>query len=233
MKKTLLIAIIGMMSFNLGIGQELWFDAGVKGSWGPTFLLNQNLTNNSEFGQQISTGYSMGGKFGFNFGYIHGITFDAMYSQNSQTYSPKDLNPFSVDWNNIDLYLLYRVYRTINYLEIGPKYSLVNTVRNDGVETTQYYTDQYASAVLGFGWYVFGRETFTATLGMRIEYGFVDMISGEGKSLGFPVNPVATTAFEPYKPTNPVIAQVVFELNWGIGYFAKTACAGRKHFFAF
>ena len=125
------------------------------------------------------------------------------------------------------------MYKTINYFELGPKFSLINSVRNNGVNTTEYYNDQYTSAVLGFGWYVFGKETFTATAGVRIEYALNDMVSTDGRALGYPVNPVITTAFQPYKMTNPVVAQIVFEINWGLGYFAKTACSGRRHFFSF
>ena len=237
MKRTLFIVLTFLMSFNLSNAQDLWFDAGVKGSWGPTFLYNPNFLNDANYSQQISYGYSVGGKFGFNFGYIHGITFDAMYAQNKQDYiisdALSDIGTLNVDWKNIDLYVLYRMYKTINYFELGPKFSLINSVRNNGVNTTEYYNDQYTSAVLGFGWYVFGKETFTATAGVRIEYALNDMVSTDGRALGYPVNPVLTTAFQPYKMTNPVVAQIVFEINWGLGYFAKTACSGRRHFFSF
>lgn len=237
MKKSLLILLMVLFGMGQSFSQELWFDAGLKGSWGPTFLYNQNLVNDANYSQQISNGYSVGAKFGFNFGYIHGITFDAMYAQNKQLYNIKEgfasVDDLTVAWKTIDLYLLYRLYRTINYFELGPKYSLTNIVRNNNVETTQYYAESYPSAVIGFGWYVFGRETFTATLGLRIEYGLSDIISGDGRAEGYPANPVATEAFDPYYSTNPLIAQLVFEVNWGIGYFAKTACAGRRHFFSF
>jgi hypothetical protein len=237
MKKLLLVFVIGMFSMNMMNAQELWFDAGIKGSWGPTFLLNENLVNDANYSQQISNGYSFGGKFGFNFGYIHGITLDAMYSQNKQFYNIKegfsDVEDLTVDWKSIDLYVLYRLYRTINYFEVGPKFSLMNIVRNNNIETTQFYVENYPSAVIGFGWYVFGKEAFTATAGIRVEYALTDVISADGKAAGYPANPVRVTAFDPYETTNPLSAQLVFEINWGIGYFAKTACAGRKHFFSF
>jgi hypothetical protein len=237
MKKAILIILLGLIGFFQTSAQEMWFDAGIKGSWGPTFLYNESLVNDANYSQQISNGYSFGGKFAFNFGYIHGISIDAMYSQNSQDYNIKegfsDITDLSVDWKTIDLYVLYRLYRTINYFEIGPKFSLMNIVRNNNVETTQFYAENYPSAVIGFGWYVFGRETFTATAGIRVEYGLSDIINTDGKALGYPANPAATTAFDPYNSTNPLIAQLVFEINWGLGYFAKTACSGRRHFFSF
>jgi len=86
----------------------------------------------------------------------------------------------------------------------------MNIVRNNDVETTQFYAENYPSAVIGFGWYVFGREAFTATAGIRVEYGLSDIINTDGKALGYPANPVTTTAFDPYYNTNPLIAQLVF-----------------------
>lgn len=234
MKNKLLIFSLILFSFSMVKAQEMWFDAGIKGSFGPTFLLNTNVLDDSGLDQKITNGYGVGGKFSFNFGYIHGITIDLMYSRGHQNY--KSINTTTntdVKWNNYDLYVLYRMYRTINYLELGPKFSKVNEFTNNDVVRTSYYNKSYPSAVLGFGWYVFGRKAFTGTLGFRFEYGFDDIISDSGKENGYPVNPYRTTGYTNYKTTNPLLAQVVFELNWGIGYFAKTACAERKHFFKF
>ena len=121
MKRAIFVLLIGIFGLNLAYSQELWFDAGLKGGWGPTFLYNQSLVNDANYSQQISNGYTVGGKFGFNFGYIHGITFDAMYAQNKQFYNIKEsvsTEDLTVNWKTIDLYVLYRLYRTINYFEI-------------------------------------------------------------------------------------------------------------------
>jgi hypothetical protein len=237
MKKTILLILASFFIFFNAQAQEMWFDAGLKGGWGPTFLYNQNLVNNANYSQQISTGYGLGAKFGFNFGYVHGISIDAIYSQNKQYYRLKDgfssVPDLTVEWKTIDFYVLYKMYRAINYLEIGPKFSLMQLARNNGVESTPNYVENYPSAVLGFGWYIMGRDAFNVIGGIRIEYGLSDIISPAGKDAGYPAYPVQTEAFDPYYASNPVIAQLVFEVNWGIGYFAKTACSGRRHFFKF
>ena len=232
--KKLFFIIITFIGFNINLShaQDIWFDAGIKASYGPTFLYNKNTVNSAEFDQKINTGFGVGGKFSFNFGYIHGITFDLMYSNGQQKYqnlSNTDLDQ-DVKWKSYDLYVLYRMYRTINYLELGPKFSKTIDFTNNDVDAKNYYAESFPSAVLGFGWYVFGRKTFTGTLGFRFEYGFNDLISDTGKEYGYPL-PTAT--FDSYETTNRVSAQLVFELNWGIGYFAKTACGGRRHFFSF
>ena len=214
--------------------QFIWFDAGLKGSWGPTFLINENTLSENYLEQRLNTGYAFGGKFGINFGFHNGITFDLMYSNGRQKY--RDLqnfgNDIDVNWKTYDLYVLYRMYRTISYLEIGPKFSQVHNFYNNNTVTNQYYIKSYPSAVLGFGWYAFGKKTFTGTIGFRIEYAFNDLINKEGQDIGYPVNPYRTTRYDNYKTTNPLIAQLVFEMNFGIGYFATTACGGRRHFFS-
>ncbi len=233
MKKFFLLLFV-LFSLSLS-AQELWFDAGIKGAWGPTLLMNKNAMSESYLNQQLNNGFGYGAKFAVNFGYIHGITFDFMLNTAHQEYKVTDTKytPVDVKWKTYDLYVLYRLYRTINYMEIGPKFSKVSSFRNNDVDSKQFYLDSYPSAVLGFGWYVFGNKAFTGTLGIRIEYAFNDILSQEGKDNGYPVNPFKTEPYDTYSPTNPLIAQLSFELNWGIGYFAKTACGERKHFFAF
>ncbi len=215
--------------------QQLWFDAGIKGDWGPTLLFNKNAMNEQYLNQKVSTGFGYGAKFAINFGYIHGFTFDFMINNGHQEYEATESKYESVDvkWKTYDAYILYRLYRTINYMEIGTKFSKVASFRNNDVDTKQFYVKSYPSAVLGFGWYVFGNKAFTGTLGIRIEYAINDIISQEGKDNGYPVNPFKKEPYDKYASTNPLIAQLSFELNWGLGYFAKTACGERRHFFSF
>ncbi len=235
MKRKFYVLLLAMFSFWHLNSQDIWFDAGIKGAWGPTLLYNSNTMNDLVLNQQVNTGFAVGGKFSFNFGYIHGITFDLMYANGHQNYQNVENvnNSVDVKWKTYDLYVLYRMYRTINYMELGPKFSKVQSFTNNDVDSKQFYLPNYPSAVLGFGWYAFGRKAFTGTIGLRVEYAFNDIISADGKETGYPVNPFKSTAYDPYKTTNPLSAQLVFELNWGIGYFAKTACGGRRHFFSF
>jgi len=235
MKKIILL-FIALFTINLTISaQELWFDAGVKGAWGPTLLINKNVMNESYLNQKVSTGYGFGAKFAVNFGYIHGFTFDFMYNNAHQLYESTNADYKSVDvrWKTYDIYVLYRMYRTINYLELGAKFSKVASFQNNDVISSDNYVPKYPSAVLGFGWYIFGNKSFTGTLGLRFEYAFNDIINKTGKENGYPVNPYKTEPYDKYTSTNPLIAQLSFEINWGLGYFAKTACGGRHHFFSF
>jgi len=235
MKKIILLFSI-LFTINMSISaQEMWFDAGLKGAWGPTLLINKNVMDESYLNQKVSTGYGFGAKAAINFGYIHGITFDFMYNTGHQAYESTNVAYKSVDvkWKTYDIYVLYRMYRTINYLELGAKFSKVAEFQNNDVISTENYVPNYPSAVLGFGWYIFGNKSFTGTLGLRFEYAFNDIISTTGKRKGYPVNPYKIESYDKYTTTNPLIAQLSFEINWGLGYFAKTACGGRRHFFSF
>ncbi len=234
MKKIFVFVVVFLNFSQLSISQEIWFDAGIKWAWGPTLLINKNAMNDAHLNQKINTGFGYGAKAALNFGYIHGITFDFLFNNGHQSYVNTNQNneKLDINWKSKDLYVLYRLYRTINYFEIGPKFTWVSSFENNSVETTDYYVDKYPSAVLGFGWYVFGNKAFTGTLGLRFEYAFNDIINPDGKESGYPTAPFKLTE-KSYSPTNPLIAQISFEINWGLGYFAKTACGGRKHFFSF
>jgi len=234
MKKIILLSVL-FFAINFGLkSQQMWFDAGLKGAYGPTMLINKNVMDERNLTQKITTGFGYGGKFAINFGYIHGITFDFMLNTAHQGYDYTKTNEtLDVDWQTKDIYVLYRLYRTINYMEIGPKFSKVSYFRNNDIDTDGNYVESYPSAVLGFGWYIFGNKSFTATMGLRFEYAFNDILNKTGKENGYPVNPYRTTSYDDYTTTNPFIAQLSFEINWGLGYFAKTACGGRRHFFSF
>ena len=235
MRRLLLLAVLIFSATFTVSAQELWFDAGIKGAWGPTLIINKNVMDEAHLNQKISTGFGYGAKFAVNFGYIHGITFDYMFNNGNQVYDNTEnpSNSVDVSWKTQDIYVLYRLYRTINYLELGPKFSRVTSFTNNDKNSEDYYQSSYPSAVLGFGWYVFGNKSFTGTLGVRIEYAFSDLVNVDGKELGYPVHPYRTTAYEDPASTNFLIAQLSFELNWGLGYFAKTACGERRHFFSF
>ena len=72
--------------------------------------------------------------------------------------------------------------------------------------------------------------------GMRVGYSFTDFISDEGQELNYPraaVNQADLPQYDSYSETNNIYVQFVLEANFGLGYFAKTACANRTAFFRF
>jgi len=220
----------------------MWFDVGLKGGYGPTLLVNNNVFNDRTYDHKITTGYGFGGKVGIYFNEFNGVTFDAMYSRAKQGFSYEtsqgggELN-HDIEWNNLDLFLLYRMQQHGVYFEIGPAYSMVNKITQndqgspDVTDLTDFYNDTYWSGVVGFGGYVANSGRFTLMLGLRASYAVTDFVNETGKAGNYP-NPNRTLEYESYKATHPLNVQLVLEANFGIGYFAKTCCSNRSTFFS-
>jgi len=218
------------------IGQGFYIDAGVKAQYGGTSLINSAILDRTDWTYDIATGYSFGGKLGFNFE-DHGITVDAMFGKYSASFESNNGadNTFT-DWQFTDIYLLYRLSRFRGYFEVGPKVSFIKDVENtypDGTieNTTEFYNDNAFSGVLGFGTYIIGSDgSFSGIFGLRFEYGLSDMLDESlGAENGYPINqPDLYTAG--YETTHNFFAGLVFELNWGIGYYGKASCGARGKF---
>lgn len=216
-----------------------WFDAGVKGGFGPSFMYNTNILDDELYDHQFSNGYSVGAKFGIFKGLYNGITFDVMYNNGNQKFRDEGgdrMIDHSVSWTSTDLAVLYRLQKEGIYVELGPMFSFMNGVDDtyDGTETdvSDSYTENMTSGVFGFGGYLLGGGQFTLMFGLRATYGFTDMISDDGQNAGFP-NPNAVATYETYETSNPIGLQLIFEANFGLGYFAKTSCSKRTAFFRF
>jgi len=244
--KQLLLLLFVMLALGNMHAQKIgfWFDTGAKIAYGPTGLLNNNIINDSKYDHTINTGYGIGAKFGIYYGRYNGVTIDAMLNQGKQrfefTKGEEQNNNHTINWSTIDMALLYRMQKASIYFELGPQFSFVNSVTQEipviaGAPTdiSQFFNDQYTSAIFGFGGYVLNSNTFTLMFGMRLAYGLTDMISPDGQTAGYP-NPNSENApYKDYTPTNPVSALFVIEANYGIGYFAKTSCSDRSTFFRF
>lgn len=218
----------------------LWLDAGVKAGYGPGMLYNADILNSSEgLAPKINGNYSVGGKLGFNFGEYYAITIDGMYaqSQNKFTYTPDQGSGIAENhykWSSLDIYPLFRYNRTINYVEVGPKISYIQNVRQANntssfSDVSNDFNSTNVAAVLGFGWYAAGDDAFTAIIGFRIDYGITDFVSTQG----YTNDQIKLGLVEGNATTNPAMVQLVFELNWGLGYYAKTVCGGRSRFYRF
>lgn len=230
---TILLSII--ISGTLS-AQSFYIDAGLKAQTGATSLINQAVVDHPNWDYDISTGFSFGGKIGFNFE-DHGITVDAMFGKAESSFETDGGNANLVtEWKSTDLYLLYRLSRYRGYLELGPKATFVRDVTNrrpDGTteNVTDLYEEQAYSGVLGFGTYLIGTDgSFSGIFGLRFEYGLTDILNQDlGQDLGLPVRQDDLYA-NGYQNTVPFFAGLVFELNFGIGYYGKASCGARGKF---
>ncbi|MBK8081110.1 MAG: hypothetical protein IPK25_13045 [Saprospiraceae bacterium] len=217
--------------------QIVWFDAGLKVQYGASGFYNSAIADFSDYNYRIGTGYSFGGKVGINFRY-NGIAIDVMYNKASQVFDDNELNrTVNFDWKSLDVYTLYRHAKNLGYFEIGPKVSFLNevtdNVQGNTVERNDYYNKNMFSGVIGFGANIIGNDgAFSGILGLRFEYGLTDFVSDAGTTAHAPLlNPAVYG--NGHKSTNVAFAGLVFELNWGIGYFAKAQCGARSKFIRF
>ena len=241
LKSLILFLALFLFTINLS-GQKvyLWLDAGIKGGYGPNMLINADILNGSNMNPKLNGSYSAGGKIGINFGEYYGITFDGMYSQFKSQFLYKPdasatqqvINDYR--WTAVDIFPLFRYNRSINYVELGPKISLVQNVRQANNSSTftdvsSQFTETNFAAVFGFGWYAAGDDAFTVIVGARMGYQFGDFITPEG----YENDQIKLGLVEGGAPTRPGFLQLVVEFNWGLGYYAKTVCGGRARFFRF
>jgi hypothetical protein len=221
-----------------------WFDAGIKAQLGGSGLYNSAILNGSslDYVLDLSNSYGLGGKVGINWDEI-GISIEAMYNSNKSSIKRISTNNtvsyINHSWNGLDFYPLLRSAKNLGYLEIGPKVSVVQNMKQSvagvtsGDISSQYNKINYG-AVVGFGSNVIGvGEAFTGMLGIRIEYGITDLVSeGDGRRLSAPLN-LGNLYDQGYKSTHPLFIGLVFEANFGIGYFGRAKCGARSKFMRF
>ncbi len=158
-----------------------------------------------------------------------------------------------IKWSNLDTYLLYRNYSQGAFSEIGVMNTFIQSVEQlDELANFPILTDvtpnyqNYLSLVLGGGAFVAGSDRFTLMMGIRIHYALTDFISPQGQDpaslqlqdqqFAFPTTfrqDFSGLESDPYadnRITRPLLIQVGFEFNFGVGYFAKTVCGGRVKF---
>ena len=241
--------IIFLLFFSLSVcfvnAQKVyaWMDAGVKVGYGLTGMLNSNLFDDKNYEHHLTGGSFIGAKIGLFIGLYNGLTVDFMLSSNNQKF---DFNVgtknyiHDINWKNYDLAVLYRMQKDGIYLEVGPQISFVNKVTQENpldpltTDVTKYYSKNYISGVFGIGGYVFNYENFTTMLGLRLGYGFTDMINDDGKNVK--PNPYPTPSEEKIytsKKTNAAWAQLNLEFNFALGYYGKSSCSKRATFFHF
>jgi len=235
--KSIFIFLLTLSVFSV-FGQKnlVWFDTGLKVQYGAGGFYNKAIADAAGYDYKISTGYGIGGKLGINFGFA-GIAIDVMRSTAKQEFDNLKLNNISeISWSSTDIYALYRNAQNLGYFEIGPKLSLISKVEDNiegsVKESTSGYNDKSIAGVVGFGANIMGNDgRFSGILGLRLEYGFTDF-SVEGSTLSTPLRDPSIFS-SGYKSSNIAFAGVVFELNWGIGYFGKAQCGKRSKFIMF
>ena len=239
--KALLYSLI-LLALNSATAQKkiVWFDAGLKGQIGNSSIFNKAVydAENVNYELGLTSGYSVGGKLGINFEYS-GLAIDVMYATGSNIFTRSGQPDGNIkhNWNAIDVYPLFRNARNLGYLELGPKVSLLNKMERTDAQGTTDVKEEFNNinygAVLGFGVNLIGGEgAFSGIIGLRMEYGFTDIVSKAGKIENAPTN-LGNIYDQGYQSSHQVFAGIVAEFNWGIGYFGRAKCGARSKFIMF
>gem|GEM_PF-593099 len=239
MKKLQLTVFVSLLT--LSCFSQTWFEAAVKGQVGPTFLFNNNVSNDKHVNPELSYGNGFGGRLGVCFNDEHEVMAECLFSTQSQKYRIKLDSSATVIYNKtikvstIDIPLLYRHFANGGYVEIGPQMSLVkkatetNTLSSGGASTVlPKISSSYFSGVIGFGANFIGSGPFTLIMGARFAYGFGDMIStvgGRSQTQSYPLSDqYYNSTYTSYKPTNPFSAMLTLEASFDVGYFVSSNC---------
>lgn len=232
-----------MLFFAIGGKAQMYFDAGIKGAFGPTVLFNKDIFDSADYRHNATMGFAYGGKLGINFNGKNAITLDLMRQTSRQEleFDIAGSEAFTdlIEWNHTDLLLLYRFSGKGAYIEIGPKISNISEVTHEingqstTIAATPFYEDNYLSGVFGFGSYLAGSDLVTLQIGIRIHFAIDDMVNESGKegSNNYP------TPLFPQKLNNAktlaTAAMLQVELNYAFGRFAKAQCSDRRKLILF
>ena len=181
-----------MLALAVSSSAQWWFDAGIKGAWGPTGMSDQNVYDDANYKHKISTGTAFGGRLGFNYGYHVGLSLEYGGATSNQDFEYNGDLYNSFKWKHNDLSTLFRYSGNGAYIEFGAKFSNVKEVELEtagvGVsDVTENFSDSYTSGIFGFGSYLMGSELLTLNLGVRLHWAFDDMVSETGKDNNYPI----------------------------------------------
>ncbi|MDQ3015949.1 MAG: hypothetical protein M3R25_04395 [Bacteroidota bacterium] len=213
---------------------QIWFEAGVKGAYGPTVLLDKNVFDSGNYKHKISTGHAIGGRLGVNFGYHAGFAVEYLAANSKQEFNLDGRLHTTYKWKHSDLLVLFRYAGNGAYVEVGGKYSNLGDVTRetkpadpdvDG-DVSDIFEKNYTSGVLGFGSYLLGNDLLAVNLGIRIHYAFTDIITPAGKDNFYPAASDINNP-DPDAKTLAAAAQLQLEVNYAFGRFSKTACHDR------
>lgn len=251
--KKLAILVVLIYSVNISWSQG-WLDVGLKGGWGPTFLFNQKIFDDSRYNHKFSFNGMFGAKLGYNINVNHEVTFDFMvgglkqdfgYSMQLDSNASAQSYTSSINYKSFDFLLMYRNNNDGKYFEIGPIMSKIRSIERDdsfyfsGTDSNFGLDDLNATQFglsLGFGAYFMGTENFGITGGLRLSYMFSDLINNSNAtSEGYPFgqhyvtySTLSGNQAPTESATHPLFVQLIFEANLDFAYLAKANCGRRK-----
>lgn len=245
MKKNIILLLLGVVLTTSLFAQKRksstinWLSIAIKGGYGTTILMNQNIFNDINVAPNFMNGsYFVGGRFGWTFGDYVGLSFETDYSSFGQEYSITATSGAiskNIDFTSLDMLGLFRfTAETGFYLELGPKFSTIKSVKENPIPNPAFYpagamsifNEKYMSAVLGLGFMPYMGDRITVSVGFRANYGWKNMVS-DSYPLYFTVSDdgrYPQPATYTNSMTNLIQLHGVVELNYFFGFFGDATC---------
>ncbi len=216
----------------------MFFDFGIKGGFGFTWLYNDNIMNDTQIGYSLTPSYLYGGKISINFNEKYAICGEFLSSTlTSQAFKFNDLlnNPQrkTITFKQFSIPVLFRYNgESGGYMEIGPQFNTTNSVHdNSNNSISDKFVAKNTTATFGFGQYFLGAGNFYGTFGFRFNFGVQDILTGAGGKDKLSYYPLESsqvaTQYKEYKGTIPISVMFMLEFNYDLGYFAKSKCKRR------
>lgn len=227
----LALLIIGTESYG-----QVWFDIGLKGGPGTSFLLNKEIFDDAEFNHKFTFSYFFGGKVGINFGEQNAVTINVTSTSIAQklenTHTDYSFNERSLKATSVDFALFYRRTKGASYFEIGPQFSLLTNPQatDDGVDNATVnaaWAKNFIGATIGFGGFIVGGDKFSILAGLQATYGFTDLFPDDYQP-GLDIASQYSDA-----STMPLAVMLNIEFNYSLGYLVRSSCGKRTSLISF
>jgi len=199
-------------------GNPIWFNLEVKGGGGTSLLMNKNILNDN----QINTGLQFYPTYGIGLG-SHitkdfAVQVEKCWTTFGQKYTYKNgfpkqnLNLTASEWG----LFVRKTSESSGFIGLGFKTSHVSKASIDS--TSQSFKSNLAFINLEFGSPIWLTNIFDINLNLRMGYCLNDIVSNKN------YQPGAYKIYNSYKPTSPLVLQLMVGFNWHIGYFATSNC---------
>ncbi len=241
MKRLVLLVLVVCSTSGMS---QVWFDLGLKGGVGSGFLMNKTLNSDARLSVGPGLNHFYGAKAGVNIGEMIGFTLDFTFGDNRYHFFQADLNGsttsyrYDIRYTSFNFAPLFRYTKEMSYLEVGPQFSFLRggNVSNGFATTSPTLAEEYirpmtTKMIFGFGGHMVGNEIISLMMGLRFSYMISDLTNDVYEETTWP--------FESYfditesNASHPLDVQLVFELNYSLGYFVRASCGRRTAFLTF
>lgn len=197
----------------------IWFNLEVKAGGGTSILMNKNISSDDQInhtGLQFYPAYGIG--IGTHFTKGFAMQVEKCWTTFGQKYKYKNGLPsqnLKLSTNEWGLFIR-RTSESGGFAGLGFKMSYLSKSSIDS--TFNNFKSNLSFINLEFGGPIWLTNIFDININMRIGYCLSDIVCNKD------YQPGAYKTYDSYKPTSPLVLQLMVGFNWHVGYWAKSNC---------